>query len=131
MLETTRHNYRIIAICISTIAAGLPLWTGDARQIDFSDTGFILMWIGIGVVASFVSQFVVNLKPRDLIGSFAIGYVTAVVLHFVSTILLTSYIQTRFELSLLMALVAGITSGWIGSFVWTGIKSNRPKNKKK
>lgn len=128
MLETTRHNYRLITIFISTIAAGLPLWTSSARQIDFTDLSFLLVWVLLGVVASFVTQFVVNLKLRDMIGCFAIGYVTAVVVHFVSTILLTSYIQSRFELSLLMAMLVGIVSAWIGSLLWKGVKIN--KNKK-
>ena len=127
MLETTRHNYRLITIFISTIAAGLPLWTSSARQIDFTDLSFLLVWLLLGVVASFVTQFVVNLKLRDMIGCFAIGYVTAVVLHFVSTILLTSYIQTRFELSLLMAMLVGILSAWVGSLLWKGVKTNKKK----
>ncbi len=133
MLETTKHNYKLIAIAISTLAAGLPLWTRDVREIDFGDTGFLLTWVFIGMVASFVSRFVVNLNMRDMISSFAIGYVAAVVIHFVSTILLTSYIQTRFELSLFAALVAGVFSGWFGSFIWVGIRRKGPgkKNQKK
>lgn len=127
MLETTRHNYRLISIFISTIAAGLPLWTSSARQIDFTDFFFLFVWLLLGVVASFVTQFVVNLKLREMIGCFAIGYVTAVVVHFVSTILLTSYIQSRFELSLLMAMLIGILSAWIGSLLWKGAKINKKK----
>lgn len=122
MLEATRHNYRLITILISTIAAGLPLWTSSARQIDFTEISFLLIWVLLGVIASFITQFVVNLKMRDMIGCFAIGYVTAVVVHFVSTILLTSYIQSRFELSLFMALVVGILSAWLGSLLWKGVK---------
>lgn len=129
MLETTRHNYRLISILISTIAAGLPLWTSESRQIDFTDFTFLTIWLIIGVAASFVAQFVVNLKPRDMIGSFAIGYVTAVVLHFIGTILLTSYIQTRFELSLLVALVTGILAASLGSLIWKGIKSQKRKRR--
>ncbi len=129
MLETTRHNYRLISILISTIAAGLPLWTSESRQIDFTDFTFLTIWLIIGVAASFVAQFVVNLKPRDMIGSFAIGYVTAVVLHFIGTILLTSYIQTRFELSLFVALITGILAASIGSLIWKGIKSQKRKRR--
>lgn len=122
MHETTRHNYRLITILISALGAGLPLWTTSRRQIDFMDTEFLLIWIGIGVLASLVVRFVVNLKMRDMIGCFAIGYVIAVVIHFVSSILLNSYIQARFELSLLVAILAGVASGWIGSLLWTGLK---------
>jgi uncharacterized membrane protein YeaQ/YmgE (transglycosylase-associated protein family) len=126
MLETTRHNYKLIAIAISTVGAGLPLWTSDLRQIDFTDTSFIFIWILIGIIASFISRFVVNLSMRDMIGCFSIGYVAAVVLHFVSTILLTSYVQTRFEISLFIALAVGIFSGWAGSLLWVGIKRKGP-----
>lgn len=127
MLEATRHNYRLITILISTIAAGLPLWTSSTRQIDFTEVSFLLIWLLLGVLASFISQFIVNLKLRDMIGCFAIGYVTAVVIHFVSTILLTSYIQSRFELSLFMAIVIGILSAWLGSILWKGVKTNKKK----
>jgi uncharacterized membrane protein YeaQ/YmgE (transglycosylase-associated protein family) len=129
MLETTRHNYRLISIFISTLAAGLPLWTSDLRQVDFTNYSFLITWLIIGFVASFVVQFVVNLKPRDIIGSFAIGYVSAVVIHFVATILLTSYIQTRFEMSLLLALVVGVLAGWLGTLMWRGVKTTKKKKK--
>ncbi|TVQ02809.1 MAG: hypothetical protein EA359_11015 [Balneolaceae bacterium] len=129
MLETTRHNYRLITIFISMIAAGLPLWTSDIRQLDFNSINFLVLWVFIGIAASFIVQFVVNLKPRDIIGSFAIGYVSAVVLHFVGTIMVSSYVQARFEISLLLALLAGISSGWIGSALWSSVKRKRPKKK--
>jgi len=130
MLETTRHNYRLIAILISTIGAGLPLWTAGTRQIDFTDASFLLTWLLVGFAASFVSQFVVNLKARDMVSCFAIGYVTAVVLHFVGTILLTNYIQTQFEVTLLMAILTGSLSGWFGSLLWTGVKTGKKKSKR-
>lgn len=127
MLETTRHNYRLIAIFISTIAAGLPLWTSDVRQINFTDGTFLVTWIILGIVASFIVKFVVNLKMRDLIGCFSIGYVIAIVIHFVTTVLMTSYIQTRFELSLLIAILTGAVSAWTGSMMWRGVRISRNK----
>lgn len=129
MLETTRHNYRLIAILISTIAAGLPIWTRDVRQIDFTDYTFLITWVILGIVASFVVKFVVNLKMRDLIGCFSIGYVIAIVIHFVATVLLTSYIQTQFELTLLTAILAGAISAWIGSVLWRGARLTKSKKK--
>ena len=127
MLETTRHNYRLIAIFISTIAAGLPLWTSDARQINFSEISFLVTWVILGVVASFIVKFVVNLKMRELIGCFSAGYVIAIVIHFVATILMTSYIQTGFELTLLTAILTGAVSAWIGSMLWRGVRVKRTK----
>ncbi len=131
MLETTRHNYRLVTIFISTFGAGLPLWTSNTRHTDFTDTGFLLLWVFIGIFASLIVRFIVNLKTRDMVGCFAIGYVIAVVIHFVSSILLSSYVHARFELSLLMALLAGITSGGLGSLLWVGIKKSGSKNTKK
>ena len=128
MLETTRHNYRLVTILISTMGAGIPLWASSTRQTEFTDPGFLILWIGIGIFGSLIVRFIVNLKMRDMVGCFAIGYVIAVVIHFVSSILLSSYIQARFELSLLMSLVAGITSGWLGSLLWMGIKKSGSKN---
>ena len=128
MLETTRNNYRLVTILISTMGAGIPLWASSTRQTEFTDPGFLILWIGIGIFGSLIVRFIVNLKMRDMVGCFAIGYVIAVVIHFVSSILLSSYIQARFELSLLMALVAGITSGWLGSLLWMGIKKSGSKN---
>lgn len=129
MLETTRHNYRLVTILISTMGAGVPLWTSSTRQTDFTDPGFFLLWVGIGIFASLIVRFIVNLNIRDMVGCFAIGYVIAVVIHFVSSILLSSYIHARFELSLLMALLAGILSAWLGSLLWIGIKKSGSKNR--
>lgn len=112
------------------IAAGLPLWTSSSRQIDFTEPSFLAVWLAIGIAASFVAQFVVNLKVRDMAGAFAIGYVSAVVIHFVSTILLTSFVQSRFEISLLAALLTGSAAAWIGSLLWKGIRTGRRKGKK-
>lgn len=129
MLEKTRHNYKLVTIFISTIGAGLPLWTSSTRQTDFTDTGFLLLWISIGIFASFVVRFIVNLDLRNMVGCFAIGYVIAVVVHFVSSILLSNYVHARFELSLLLALLAGVTSGGLGSLLWMGIKKSGSKKK--
>lgn len=127
MLESTRHNYRLITILISTIGAGIPLWATSRRQIDYTDTEFLLVWIGIGLLASLIVRFVVNLKMRDMAGCFAIGYVIAVVLHFVSSILVNNYVQARFELSLLFAIIVGALSGWLGSLLWVGLKKSGSK----
>jgi len=129
MLETTRHNYKLISIFTSTLAAGLPIWASSARQIDFTDLTFLSTWLLIGILVSFVTQFIVNLKMRDIIGSFAIGYVSAVVIHFVATLLLTNYIQSRFEIILIIALVTGIVSGWAGSLLWASVKKKRKRKK--
>lgn len=129
MLESTRHNYRLVTIFISTFGAGLPLWTSNARQIDFTEPGFLVLWVAIGIFASLIVRLIVNLSMRDMVSCFAIGYVIAVVIHFVSSILLSSYVHARFEISLLMAMLAGITSGGLGSLLWMGVKRSGSKKK--
>lgn len=125
MLESTRHNYRLIAILIATIGAGLPLWMRSSRQMDLLDFNFLLIWLLFGVIASVVARFVVNLKAADMIGSFAAGYVISVVIHFVSSILVSGYIQAQFALSLLIAICVGALSGAIGSVFWISSKSKK------
>lgn len=127
MLESTRHNYRLVTILISSIGAGIPLWTSKTRQIDFTETEFLIIWIVIGIFASLIVRFIVNLNIRDMVGCFAIGYVIAVVIHFVSSILISNYVQSRFELSLFIALLAGIASGGLGSLLWLGKKKSGSK----
>lgn len=122
MKETKKHNYRLIAIAISTFAAGIPIWSQDTRRLDFTDISFLILWVVIGIVVSFLAHFVVNLKIRDLAGSFAIGYVIAVVIHFVSGVLFSNYIYSGFEISLLLAILCGAGGGGIGSLLWSGLK---------
>jgi predicted neutral ceramidase superfamily lipid hydrolase len=125
MQETTRQNYKLISIFIATLATGIPLWTQTSIQIDFTDTTFLAVWLAIGIVASFFTLFVANLKTRDMIGTFIIGYLTAVIIYFVSRILIANQIHSQFILSLAIAIGFGILSGWIGSVAWKGVKKKR------
>lgn len=122
MLETTRQNYKLIAILIATLAAGLPLWTQSVTQINFTDQLFLARWLASGVAASFFTLFIANLKMRDMIGSFTMGYSIAVIIHFVSRILLANMIHSQFILSMGIAIGFGVLSGWIGSLIWIGIR---------
>jgi hypothetical protein len=83
----------------------------------------------MGTVASFVCQFIVNLRMPDIVGSFAMGYVIAIVIHFVSGVLESNYVQTRFELFLLIALVTGSASGWLGALLWSLLRKSGRKKK--
>jgi len=127
MIESKRHNYRLIAIAISTLAAGLIVWTQNARQVDFTDLSFLLIWLLIGTIASFGCQLIVNLRMSDIIGSFAIGYVIAIVIHFISGVLVTNYVQTRFEFFLLIALLTGSAAGWLGALLWSLLRKSGKK----
>lgn len=122
MLETTRQNYKYIAIIVSTMAAGIPLWTYSQGTINFSDPYFIFRLYLIGFAASFFTLFIANLKMRDMISSFITGYVIAVILYFVSRILISNMIHTQFLLSLVVAIALGIATGFSGSVIWVFIK---------
>lgn len=127
MLESTRQNYKLIAIFISTVAAGIPLWTQTGSAVDFTQLSFLISWGGIGIAASFITLFVVNLKMRDMISSFIIGYIIAVIIYFVSRILIANMIHGQFITSLILAICFGIITGWFGPFVWTRIKRKKIK----
>lgn len=127
MIESTRQNYKLITILISTIAAGIPLWTHSGRAIDFTDTTFIITWILIGIAASFVVFFVVNLKMKDMVSSFIIGYMLAVIIYFVSRILVSNMIHSQFVLSLALSIGVGAFTGWVGSLFWSKLKVKKRK----
>jgi len=131
MLETTRQNYKLIAIFISTIAAGIPLWTQTGRAVDFTELSFLISWGLLGIIASFVTLFVANLKSKDMISSFIIGYMLAVITYFVSRVLVSNMIHPQFLLSLSLAIGFGIVTGWFGTFVWGRIKKKKRKTKGK
>lgn len=130
MLETTRQNYKLIAITIATIAAGLPLWTQTIGQVDFTATSFLAQWFLIGLAGSLITRFVANLQPRDMIGSFIIGYIIAVVIYFVSRILIANVIHSQFILSLAIAIGFGILTGGISAIIFGGFGSGSDKKKK-
>ena len=122
MIESSRQNYKMISILIATIAAGLPIWTRSLRQIDFTDPNFLLIWLGIGVLGSFTALLFVNLRTWDMVTSFTVGFVIATVLQFIGGILIINYIHTQFTMALLISMGIGISSGFIGSYIWKGIK---------
>lgn len=122
MLETTRQNYKMIAIFVALVAAGIPLLTHSSGRINFMDYWFLAGWLASGVVGAFFTLLIANLKTRDLIGSFTIGYASALIVYFVSRILLANMIHSQFILSLGIAILFGIISGWTGSLIWTLIK---------
>lgn len=122
MLETTRQNYKYIAIAIATVAGGIPIWTYSGNAVNFVRPDFLIKWVVIGIIASFVSHFIVNLKMRDMVSSFVTGYVIAVIFYFVSRILVSNMVHTQFILSLLVAIAAGLLSGLAGSLIWSFIR---------
>ncbi|MEX2573590.1 MAG: hypothetical protein WD317_04805 [Balneolaceae bacterium] len=122
MIETTRQNYKTIAILISTLGAGLPVWTRTVRQIDFTDPSFLGLWLFTGILISFISLFFINLSMRDMITSFTVGYVLSVVGLFTGGILISNHVHGQLILALPLSMGIGIISGFTGSVIWTWIK---------
>lgn len=130
MIETTRQNYKMIAVLIATLGAGFPIWTQSVRQINFTDPSFLLLWLFIGILAAFVSLFFINLRMGDMIASFTIGYVLSVVTFFVGGILVTNHIHSQLGVALSISMVTGIVSGFTGSLIWSWIKKQGKDVKK-
>ncbi|MGM0506746.1 MAG: hypothetical protein ACQER4_06130 [Bacteroidota bacterium] len=122
MIETTRQHYKQIAILISLVAAGIPIWTRPVRQIDFTDPGFLGIWLLVGTAAAILCLLFINLKTKDLASAFVIGYVTAVVGMFVSGILISNHVHSQLTPALLIAMIIGGLSGSIGPLFWRWIK---------
>jgi hypothetical protein len=122
VIETSRQNYKIIAILIATIAAGLPIWTQSLRQIDFTDPNFLMIWLAVGIFGAFTTLLFVNLKTWDMVTSFIVGYMIAVILHFIAGILILNFIHAQLAISLLIAMGVGIICGISGSYIWIAIK---------
>ncbi|MEX0646373.1 MAG: hypothetical protein WEA56_07585 [Balneolaceae bacterium] len=122
MPAANRQNYKLIAILTATLAAGLPLWTSTSRQIDFTGISFLAGWLVLGFISALFVRFFINLKTKDMISSFIVGYVLAVIVYFVGRVLLANIIHPQFLLSLVIAMIAGSVSGWLGSLFWSWIK---------
>jgi len=122
VIETTKQNYKTIAVVISTIGAGLPIWTRPPRQVDFTDPQLLGIWLLTGIAASFICLFFINLKVRDMAGAFTIGYVVAVVTMFVSGILTSNYVHSQLTVALPIAMAIGIVAGASGPLIWRWIK---------
>lgn len=127
MPAANRQNNKLIAIIASTVAAGLPLWTSSARQVNFLDYSFLLTWIVLGFIAAFFVLFFIRLNSRELIGSFTAGYIMAVIVYFVGLILLKNIIHNQFLTSLMLAIFSGMITGWTGSLAWKWIKRKKAK----
>jgi len=122
MIETTRQNYKMIATMIATLGAGIPLWTQSVRQVDFTDVSFLGLWLFLGIVSASVALLFINLKIRDMIASFTIGYVLAVVLLFIGGIIFANHIHSQLGIALILSMLTGVISGSAGSAIWTWIK---------
>lgn len=120
-------NRTFISIVIATIAAGIPASTVSYRQLDFTDPYFLAIWIFLGTIGSFGTYLYFNLPRRDMIGTFIVGYMLAVILRFVIDVIVNSIMHSNLAFSLALAMAAGGFSGWFGSFLWDLMKRSRHK----
>lgn len=66
-----------------------------------------------------------SLKMRDIIGTFTLGYMLAVIIRFVADILINNISHSNLTVSLAVSVVAGATAGWLGTMMWTLIRKKR------
>lgn len=112
----------MIALITSTLVGGLPLWTSGIRSVQLDDLTFIGLWVGLGVLLSFTLLLFISLRAGEMASSFATGFVIAVILHFVGSILIHSVVQPDLISSVLISLVVGGATGASGPLIWSGIK---------
>lgn len=120
-----KKNRNFISIVIATVAAGIPISTVSPYQLDFTDPLFLLIWTLPGIICSFGTFLYFNMKMQDIIGTFIMGYMLAVILRFVMDILVNNIVHSYFSISLLTAMAAGGLSGWMGAGLWLLIKRSR------
>lgn len=131
MSTPVRKNYQLTASAIAFVAAGIPISTASAWQINFFDPSFLILWVGLGLLASFGTNLIFTLKPSEMAGSFAVGYTLAVIIRFVADILINNYTRSNLSMILLVTIATGLVAGWLGSMLWKLMKRSRNQNKKK
>lgn len=124
-----KTNHKLISIVVATVAAGIPISSMSARQLDFMDPWFLITWSILGIFGSFVTFLYFNLQKRDIIGTFIIGYMLAVILRFVIDVIVNNIAHSNLSLSLIIAMTVGGFVGWTGSEMWIQLKKSRRKKK--
>ena len=114
---------------MALVAAGIPISTIPASQLDFLDPVFLLTWCFLGIVGAFGTFLYFNLAKRDIIGTFVMGYMLAVILRFVIDVIVNNMSQSNLSISLLLAMAVGGFTGWTGSEIWIRMKKGRNRKK--
>ncbi len=124
-----KKNHKLISIIVATIAAGIPISTVSAHQLNFTDPVFLITWCLLGILGAFGTFLYFNLQMRDVIGTFIVGYMLAVILRFVADIIINNIAHSNLSISLLLAMGVGAASGWIGAGSWRLIRKTKRKKK--
>ncbi|MEX0660559.1 MAG: hypothetical protein WD381_06140 [Balneolaceae bacterium] len=122
MARDRKHSQKLISIVVATVAAGIPISTSSSRQLDFLDPSFLILWVCFGMVASFGMFLYFSLKMRDIIGTFTLGYMLAVIIRFVADILINNISHSNLTVSLAISIAVGALAGWLGAMMWTIIR---------
>lgn len=122
------NNHTFISILVALISAGIPISTIPAHRLDFFDPLFLLTWCSLGIVGAFGTYLYFNLKQKDIVATFVMGYMLAVTIRFVFDVMVNNTAQSNLSLALLLAMGVGGFTGWCGSQIWIQLKkSNKPK----
>ncbi|NBC27022.1 MAG: hypothetical protein GVY08_09185 [Bacteroidetes bacterium] len=124
------NNRKFISIVVATIAALVPISTAAPHQLNFSEPLFLLLWCSSGILCAFGTYLYYNLSVRDMIGTFVIGYMLAVILRFVADIIVNNIARTNLSITLFYAMLVGAVAGWAGSALWILLRKSTIKNKK-
>lgn len=122
-----KTNRKFISIVVATIAAGIPISTAAPHQLNFTDPLFLVTWLLLGTIASFGTYLYFNIALRDIIGTFIVGYMLAVILRFIADIVVSSITHTNLTYSLFLAMAVGAAAGWSGAGLWTLLRKTKRK----
>lgn len=123
------NNHTFISIIVALIAGGIPISTVSAHRLDFFDPIFLITWCILGIIGAFATYLYFNLKQKDIVTTFVMGYMLAVTIRFVFDVMANNTMQSNLSLSLLLAMAVGGFTGWTGSQMWKLMKKSNKKQK--
>lgn len=88
-----------------------------------------MTWCILGIIGAFATFLYFNLKQKDIVATFVMGYMLAVTIKFVFDVMANNTAQSNLSLSLLLAMAVGGFTGWAGSQLWIQLKKSK-KNQK-
>jgi len=88
-----------------------------------------MTWCILGIIGAFATYLYFNLKQKDIVGTFVMGYMLAVTVRFVFDVMVNNTAQSNLSLSLLLAMAVGGFTGWAGSQLWIQMKKGKRTGK--
>lgn len=115
----------ITAIC-ATIAAGIPLWTASYSEIQFLDSSFIAIWIGLGFAVALTITLMTTIDKNAIISATVTGFFIALAIRIVMDAI-TGNPVLNFAIGAAVSISCGLVSGFAGVLVGNLIKPARKK----